>query len=53
MNLHTFKIPPKPVGGYRFGDSPNYIQFNITKKPNWFHRKMMRLCFGWEWVDYE
>lgn len=42
---------PKYVGGYRMGDPPFTVQFNFTKKPNWFHRKMMNLCLGWEWVD--
>lgn len=21
------------------------------KKPNWFHRTMMRVCFGIKWID--
>jgi hypothetical protein len=38
------------VGGYRLG-GPKGLQFNFTKKPNVFHRYMMKLCFGCEWVD--
>ena len=28
-----------------------YVQFNLIYKPNWFHRTMMRLCFGYKWVN--
>jgi hypothetical protein len=38
------------VGGYRMG-GPKGIQINLKQKPCWFHRTMMRLCLGWEWVD--
>jgi hypothetical protein len=38
------------VGGYRLGTNP-YVQFNLTYRPNWFHRTMMRLCFGYKWVN--
>ena len=41
---------PNYVGGYRLG-TDHYFQFNLTYKPNWFHRTMMRLCLGWEWID--
>jgi hypothetical protein len=47
----SFIAPPKFVGSYRIGDSGSYLQINLKKKPNWLHRKMMLLCFGWEWVD--
>lgn len=43
--------PPKYVGGYRLGDSPGYIQFNLTYKPNWLHRKCMKIFLGWQWID--
>ncbi len=43
---------PAIVGGYRFGSNPvHYLQLNFTYKPNWFHRTMMKLCLGWEWID--
>lgn len=42
---------PNYVGGYRIGESGSYFQFNLTYKPNWFHRTMMRLCLGYEWVN--
>jgi hypothetical protein len=41
---------PNYVGGYRLGTDMS-VQFNLTYKPNWFHRNMMKLCFGWEWVN--
>ncbi len=47
MKLET----PKYVGGYRIGKDTYYVQFDLTHKPNWFHRTMMRLCFGWKWVN--
>ena len=41
---------PNYVGGYRLGKD-HYVQFNLTYKPNWFHRTMMRLCFGYKWIN--
>ncbi len=41
---------PNYVGGYRLGGESG-LQINFTYKPNWFHRTMMRLCFGWKWVN--
>ena len=42
--------PSNYIGGYRVGGT-NGLQINFTTKPNWFHRKMMKLCLGWEWID--
>jgi len=41
---------PTYVGGYRLGGEYG-VTFNFTYKPNWFHRTMMKLCLGWEWID--
>jgi len=41
---------PRPVGVYIVGES-FYIE--MFRKPNWFHRLMMYLWFGWIWSDYE
>ncbi len=41
---------PTYVGGYRLGREYG-VTFNFTYKPNWFHRTMMKLCLGWEWID--
>jgi len=48
-NYATIKTP-NYVGSYRLG-TDHYFQFNLTYKPNWFHRTMMRLCFGYKWVN--
>jgi len=49
---YAFYSPCEVVGGYRMGkQGTDYIQFNITYKPNWFHRQMMKLCLGWYWYD--
>lgn len=42
----------KVVGGYKLGkQTSNNLQFTMTHKPIWFHRQMMRICFGWYWFD--
>ena len=45
---HKFYIPPPIVG--KWAINPNFF-IGMTKKPNWFHRKMITLCFGWTWHD--
>jgi len=45
----TQYIGPKYVGYYYFGDKALCIAFE--KKPNWFHRTMMKVCLGWKWED--
>ena len=47
----TFDINPKYVGCYQIGGSTG-LRINFKKKPKWIHRKMMRLCLGWEWVNH-
>ena len=51
----TFEFikPPKVKGGYVFGsrNKTNTIAFHLPFKPKWFHRQMMRIFFGWYWVD--
>ena len=46
----TFSII-KYAGCYRIGDDGVGACFYLEKKPRWFHRKMMKLCLGWEWRD--
>jgi hypothetical protein len=36
------------VGKWVINDS---FHVRVTAKPNWLHRKMARLFFGWEWED--
>ena len=51
LSLKIGRITPaKYVGGYRFGGT-YFTQFNMSEKPCWFHRKMVKLVLGWEWVD--
>lgn len=46
------QLRSKPIaGGYRLGEANYYTVFNLRHKPNWFHRTMMRFCFGMTWVD--
>jgi len=52
METLRFKIEtPNYVGGYKMGTDADYFQFNLTYKPNWFHRTMMRLFFDAQWFD--
>lgn len=44
----SFHLPPPTVGYYCL--NPNF-KIGMTTKPNWFHRKMVRLVFGWVWED--
>ena len=46
-NLYTVISSPPCVGFYAIGQ----FRIAIGKKPIWFHRKMMALCLGWEWID--
>jgi hypothetical protein len=38
------------VGCYSIGGDFG-LKFCFGKKPKWLHRKMMKLCLGWEWID--
>ena len=41
-------LAPKYVGGIWI--TPNFV-VSSTKKPNWFHRFMLKVLLGWEWRD--
>jgi hypothetical protein len=41
---------PNYIGSYKIGGDYG-LQIHFVTKPNWFHRKMMKLCLGWEWID--
>jgi hypothetical protein len=43
----TFVPTPDYVGCYSVGGLSIYLE----KRPKWLHRKMMKLCLGWEWID--
>jgi hypothetical protein len=41
---------PDYVGCYCIGGDVG-LKFYFRKKPKWLHRKMMKMCLGWEWID--
>jgi hypothetical protein len=41
---------PNHVGYYCLGGNIGFC-IAFAKKPNWFHRTMMKVCLGWEWKD--
>ena len=48
----TVDSMPKPSDWQcRLIDGPNGVTYTPTKgnEPNWFHRKMQELCFGFKW----
>ena len=45
----SFKYPTF-VGRYEIGKDTG-TWFSLLKKPNWFHRTMVRLILGWVWKD--
>lgn len=47
-NQHTPIRLPIYVGYWNIDDS---LFLYKEKKPNWFHRTMMKLCLGIKWVD--
>jgi hypothetical protein len=46
----TFKPSKTYVGRYCLGGIQGFC-VAFEKKPNWFHRTMMKVCLGWEWTD--
>ena len=38
------------VGYYCLGGKMGFC-VAFEKKPNLFHRTMMKICLGWEWID--
>jgi hypothetical protein len=47
---NTFVPTPEYVGCYALGGDVG-LKIYFGKKPKWLHRKMMKLCLGWEWID--
>ena len=44
-------IPSKTfVGRYCLGGDTKFC-IAFEKKPNWFHRTMMKVCLGWKWEN--
>jgi hypothetical protein len=48
-SMRIFTLP-KYVGCYCLGGKNGFC-ISFEKKPNWFHRTMMKACLGWEWTD--
>ena len=48
---NTFTFQPKYVGYWEIAPKPYGFCICVTKKPNWFHRKMTKLFLGWTWYD--
>jgi hypothetical protein len=46
----TITSGPKYAGCYQLGGSMG-LQIYLAKKPKWLHRKMMKLCLGFEWIN--
>lgn len=42
---------PKKIGKYCIGAGDGFC-IHFEKKPNWLHRKCMKLFLGWKWNDY-
>ena len=49
-NTLSITLPtPSYVGYYEIGG----LQICLSTKPKWLHRKMMNICLGIEWINYE
>ena len=46
----TIESGPKYAGCYEIGGTGG-LQIHLAKKPKWLHRKMMKLCLGFEWIN--
>jgi hypothetical protein len=46
----SFVSQPEYVGCYALGGEVG-LKFCFVKRPKWIHRKLMKLCLGWEWID--
>lgn len=42
---------PNPIGCLRH--DPTTISIMVYKKMNWFHKLMIRICFGLNYIDYD
>ena len=43
-------ITNKNAGSYFIGTGKRFHIY-LEKKPNWLHRKCMKLFLGWEWIE--
>lgn len=42
---------PKWIGYWELTPEPASLRVSTTYKPNWLHRKMTKLFFGWTWHE--
>ena len=46
-----FSSTPPAAGYWELVPQPFGVRYESHHRPRWFHRTMIRLCFGWKWVD--
>jgi hypothetical protein len=51
MSQYKFLLQPEYAGYWELSSAPNSFRIAITQKPNWLHRKMVKLMFGWTWIE--
>ena len=51
--MMKFVEQPKQVGYWEFTPKPHHFRVATIYKPNWFHRMMVKLCFGFTWHEGE
>jgi hypothetical protein len=47
LTFNTSFTQTNYAGCYSVGGLSIYLE----KRPKWLHRKMMKLCLGWKWID--
>jgi hypothetical protein len=48
---YDFYKEPTYVGYWQLVPPPVAFKISTTHKPNWFHRFMVKLMFGWTWHE--
>jgi hypothetical protein len=48
--FYTNASTPSPEGSGCWVINQSF-RIYVQKKPNWFHKKMVKLIFGWGWED--
>jgi hypothetical protein len=48
---YEFIKQPEYAGYWEIVPGPTSFRIATLKKPNWFHRRMVKLCFGWQWHE--
>lgn len=49
---YSLELPPPPKSTIIIGDNPG-IAVGVDKKFNWFQKKMIKWCFGFEIMEYK